>query len=84
MSSRAAQTAKYLKVSEVAAYLNLSTRQIYDLVTARVLESSKFGQGRRGIRVPSESVLKFEADRKQPATSPAVAPRQNRPGSRWR
>jgi len=64
------QTAKYLKVSEVAAYLHISVRAVYDLVSARALASAKFGQGRKGLRVLSESVLAYEADRTEPAASP--------------
>ena len=64
------QTAKWLKVSEVAAYLNLSPRAVYDLVATRALESARFGEGRLGLRVLSASVLKLEADRRVPAASP--------------
>ena len=63
------QADKYVKVAEVAAYLNISKRAVYDLVAARELESARFGQGRLGLRVLRASVLKFEADRSQPATS---------------
>lgn len=63
------QTAKYLKVTEVAEYLNLSTRAVYDLIAARELESSRFGTGRNGMRVLSASVLAFEKARRVPAAS---------------
>jgi excisionase family DNA binding protein len=63
------ETAKYLRVIEVAAYLNVSPRSIYDLISAGELTAVKFGQGRKGLRVLSESVLKFEAERTADAAS---------------
>lgn len=51
----------YMKVSEVAAHLNLSERHIYDLVKEGVLTSSHFGTpGERGLRVHRASVEAFE------------------------
>jgi excisionase family DNA binding protein len=57
----AALPAEYLKVSEVAAKLNLSESYIYDLVSRGTLRSKKFGEGRKGIRVETASVAEFVA-----------------------
>lgn len=51
----------YLKVSEVAAQLNLSESYIYDLISRGVLRKKHFGTGRKGIRVEAGSVAEFEA-----------------------
>ena len=51
----------YMKVSEVAAHLNLSERHVYDLVSEGVLTSSTFGSSGKGLRVHRASVEAFEA-----------------------
>lgn len=51
----------YMKVSEVAEHLNLSARHVYDLAKRGVLETSRFGSGRLGLRIHRASVEKFEA-----------------------
>ncbi len=58
-----------MKVSEVAAHLNLSVRHIYDLVSEGVLTASDFGDSAKGLRVHRESVEAFEASRRRSAAS---------------
>ena len=58
----------YLKVTEVAQRLNVSVRHVYDLISSRELESFRFGRGRLGLRVTSESLAAFEARRRETAS----------------
>jgi excisionase family DNA binding protein len=51
----------YMKVSEVAARLNLSPRHVYDLAKEGALRTAKFGAGRKGLRITRDSVDEFEA-----------------------
>lgn len=60
VNAKTAESSAYMKVSEVAAHLNLSVRHVYDLVSEGVLESSRFGDSRKGLRVHRASVEAFE------------------------
>jgi excisionase family DNA binding protein len=59
--AKTAEPSAYMKVSEVAERLNLSVRHIYDLVSEGVLDSSRFGDSAKGLRVHRASVEAFEA-----------------------
>jgi excisionase family DNA binding protein len=61
VNAKTAKPSKYMKVSEVAAQLNLSERHIYDLVSEGVLTSSRFSEGAKALRVHRDSVEAFEA-----------------------
>jgi excisionase family DNA binding protein len=60
-----AEQAAYLKVSEVATRLNVSKRHVYDLISARELESARFGNGHLGLRVIRVSLDAFELRRRE-------------------
>jgi excisionase family DNA binding protein len=69
-ATTSAEAPEYMKVSEVAARLNVSERHVYDLIASRELESFRFGdkESRLGLRVSRESLARFEAERRE--TSP--------------
>lgn len=62
-----ANTGNYLRVSEAAAEMNVSPRFIYDLISARKIDYSKFGQGRQGFRVHRDSLEAYMRSRVVPA-----------------
>lgn len=57
---------EYLKVKAAAAALNVSPRQVYDLIHEGELEASNFGSGgsRLGLRVHADSLADFKQRRK--------------------
>ena len=62
----AADTPQYLSVAEVAARLGLSARHVYDLIDARELPASHFGNDgrmRKGMRIKIADLEKFERAR---------------------
>lgn len=52
---------RYFKVAEVAAYLNLGKRTVYELIAAGTLTAVPMGSGRGTLRVPADALYEYEA-----------------------
>lgn len=60
MTSPATEEKRLLTVADVAARLNCSLRNVYELCSSGHLASLRVGASRNGLRILAESVAEFE------------------------